>query len=131
MGILLKAGEILGGAGVTASCKSQPRINGKNRFVQLAGLAGGMSVGIPFESSYTDLTLENNAATPLASSLSPYFSLKSLGLSIFMGFSVETDVTFGSAHGKTDGFGWGGLSAGFDALVGATTVILDMEGCCK
>ena len=128
--VLLKAGELFGGGIVTASCKS-PCVNGEHRFVQMAGLAGGISAGSPIEMSGTDLRLEDGASEPLASNLSPYFSIKSLGISIIYGYSVETDVTLGRATGKTSGWDWGGLSGGFDALWGATTIIIDMKTCCK
>ena len=125
-----KSGEIGGGGAVTASCTSDCE-NGKSQFVQLLGLAGGMSVGSPVEASFTDLRVEDDASVALASNLSPGFSIKSLGVSIFWGGSLETDVTLGRAKGKTSGFDWGGFSAGFDALWGVTAVILDTETCCK
>jgi len=90
-----------------------------------------MSIGSPVEISATDIHLQDNDSVARASNLSPYFSLKSLGISFIGGYSVETDVTLGRATGKTSGFDWSGFSAGFDALWGATTIILDTEGCCR
>jgi RHS repeat-associated protein len=132
VGILLKAGLAIGGGGiVTASCRSHPCIAGKHRLVQLIGIAGGFSYGSPIESSATDIELSDWAATPSASNLSGWFNIESLGLSFLWGYSMETDVTLGNASGKTSGFGWGGFSAGMDALTGYSTVILDSESCCK
>lgn len=130
VGTAIKAGEIFGGAIITASCKSDC-VNNRTMLVQLAGLAGGITVGAPVGVAFYDVRMNDPFAEPRASSLDGYFSIHALSASLIWGYTVQVDVRLGDAFGSASGWGVGGVSAGFDNFWGSTKVILESTLCCK
>ncbi|HEX8172598.1 MAG TPA: RHS repeat-associated core domain-containing protein [Thermoanaerobaculia bacterium] len=134
IGTVAKGGEILGGALVTASCKSECKA-GKRRFVQLAGGAGGVTVGVPGvgTSKYT-LQLTDWHGEAKAEHLDGSFSIHALGAAALVAsFGMEAEIHLGDAYGKTgitSGADYFSLGASFDNFWGATHVILDVSTCC-
>ncbi|HEY2090315.1 MAG TPA: RHS repeat-associated core domain-containing protein, partial [Thermoanaerobaculia bacterium] len=120
--VMVLFGKAIGAVGfVHVNCSSQCT-NGKQiDQLVMGGFAAGFAVGLPVGFEITDHVKVDDGLSSLdPDALAGNFNYHSIGASIGAGYTVETDMSFGSHKVKTSGWSkWGGVSAGIDIGISA------------